>query len=69
MGSASARLHFIIFFLANNANGLKVHGRPPLLHVLIPLHPHLVVYTFVGTVTVPELNGEKKRGEERRDVE
>jgi len=55
--------------LANNADGRQVHGRPPLLHVLIPLHPHLVVYTVVGTVAAPELNGEKRRGEERRDVE
>ncbi len=28
---------------------------PPLLHVLIPLHPHLVVYIVVGTVAAPEL--------------
>jgi hypothetical protein len=47
----------------------KSINAPPLLHVLIPLHPLLVVYTVVVTVAAPELNGEKRRGEERRDVE
>jgi hypothetical protein len=32
-------------------------------------HPLLVIYTIVVTVAAPELNGEKRRGEERRDVE
>jgi hypothetical protein len=55
--------------LANNANGQQVHQCPPLHHLIIPLHPLLVIYTIIVTVAVPELNGEKRRGEERRDVE
>jgi hypothetical protein len=57
------------YFLQTTPAANKSINAPPLLHVLIPLHPLLVVYTLVVTVAAPELNGEKRRGEERRDVE
>ena len=62
MGSASARLCFLILFFANDAGGRQVHRRPPLLHLLIPLSPLLVVYIVVVAVAVPELKWREAEG-------
>ena len=62
MGSASARLRFLILFFANDAGGVQVHRRPPLLHLLIPLHLLLVVYIVIMAVAAPELKWREAEG-------
>ena len=62
MGSASTQLCFLILFFANDAGGQQVHRRPPLLHLLIPLHPLLIVYIVVVAVAAPELKWREAEG-------
>ena len=63
MGSASARLHFIILFLANNADGQQIRQSPSLLHLLLTLPPVRVFDVDAVELAAPEL---KWKEEERR---